>query len=83
MEDNDNSNEDNNFSDNSAISEKGEFNKLISNNIEESGDTNNDKNNIKEFSDENAINNIQSGKSYNSMFSFSIVSKYGDNNLFN
>ena len=83
MEDNDNSNEDNNFSDNSAISEKGEFNKLVSNNIEESGDTDKDKNNIKEFSDENVINNEQSKKSYNSMFSFSIVSKNGDNNLFN
>ena len=83
MEDNDNSNEDNNFSDNSAISEKGEFNKLVSNNIEESGDTDKEKNNIKEFSDENIINNEQSRKSYNSMFSFSIVSKNGDNNLFN
>ena len=83
MEDNDNSNEDNNFSDNSAISEKGEFNKLVSNNIEESGDTDKDKNNIKEFPDENIINNEQSRKSYNSMFSFSIVSKNGDNNLFN
>ena len=83
MEENDNSNEDNNFSDNSAISEKGEFNKLVSNNIEESGDTDKDKNNIKEFPDENIINNEQSRKSYNSMFSFSIVSKNGDNNLFN
>lgn len=83
MEDNDNSNEDNNFSDNSAISEKGEFNKLVSNNIEESGDTDKEKNNIKEFPDENIINNEQSRKSYNSMFSFSIVSKNGDNNLFN
>ena len=83
MEDNDNSNEDNNFSDNSAISEKGEFNKLVSNNIEEFGDTDKEKNNIKEFPDENIINNEQSRKSYNSMFSFSIVSKNGDNNLFN
>jgi hypothetical protein len=80
MEENDNSDEDNNFSDNSAISEKGEFNKL--NNNEESGDVDKEKNNIKEFSDENGINNDQSRKSYNSMFSFSIVSKYGDNNLF-
>ena len=81
MEDNDNSDENNNFSDNSAISEKGEFNNLNGN--EELGDVDKEKNNIKEFPSENGINNDQSRKSYNSMFSFSIVSKFGDNNLSN
>ena len=76
------SDEENNFSDNSAISEKGEFNNLNNNN-EESENVEKEQNNIKEFSDENKINNDQSRKSYSSMFSFSIVSKCEDNNLFN
>ena len=82
MKENNISDEENNFSDNSAISEKGEFNNL-NNNKEESENVEKEQNNIKEFSDENKINNDQSRKSYSSMFSFSIVSKCEDNNLFN
>jgi len=82
MKENNISDEENNFSDNSAISEKGEFNNLNNNN-EESENVEKEQNNIKEFSDENKINNDQSRKSYSSMFSFSIVSKCEDNNLFN
>ena len=72
-----------NFSDNSATSEKNEFNNLICNNNEEGGDGGKDKNNIKEYSDTNKINNEESRKSYSSMFSFSIISKNEDYNLFN
>jgi len=74
-----------NSSDNSATSEKIEFNNLISNDNEEDvdGDDDKEKNNIKEYSDnKNKINSDESRKSYGSMFSFSIVSKYGDNTLF-
>ena len=72
-----------NSSDNSATSENFEFNNLIINNNEEGGDNNKEKNNIKEYPNNNEIFNEENRKSYSSMFSFSIVPKYGNNNLFN
>ena len=67
--------EDHFSSDNSAISENPEFSNKSNNNLKDSEELKNNENN------KNNINEEESRKSYNSLFSFSVFSRNGDDNL--
>ena len=67
--------EDHFSSDNSAISENPEFSNKSNNNLKDSEELKYNENN------KNNINEEESRKSYNSLFSFSVFSRNGDDNL--